>query len=66
MDTQVLRQPGPNHHSSAIVHGSGRPQLAHPGIDEGDAGVTCLPRGQLTDVLSLHVHLDVGKGARSR
>ena len=42
----LLGQQGRDHHAHPVVHPTRLPQLAHPGVDQGDAGAPGLPGGE--------------------
>src|ERR1700722_13557006 len=44
VDQEMLDQKRRHHHSDPIVHDAGVPEFAHPGVDDGIAGLTALPR----------------------
>ena len=46
VDQEMLDQERRHHHPHPVVHDAGVPELAHPGIDDGIAGLAALPRPQ--------------------
>ena len=60
LDVQVLDQEARHDHPHPVVHPPGRAQLAHAGVDDGEAGAALPPRGELVARLVVRHPLELG------